>query len=130
MEYSKIWGPDHLGNICFINAQSIYQRTHAPLSQRLKPVFLRKLVGIYNSKRFPYDVLVVVNIFGWVEVLRETHPAMSCHFFCLLVLFFCFVFLYILCFILSPLCCILSGGFWLCHNKIYQILPLGSVIYF
>ena len=130
MEYSKIWGPDHLGNVCFINAQSIYQRTHAPLSQRLKPVFLRKLVGIYNSKRFPYDVLVVVNIFGWVEVLRETHPAMSCHFFCLLVLFFCFVFLYILCFILSPLCCILSGGFWLCHNKIYQILPLGSVIYF
>ena len=129
MEYSKIWGPDHLGNVCFINAQSIYQRTHAPLSQRLKPVFLRKLVGIYNSKRFPYDVLVVVNIFGWVEVLRETHPAMSCHFFCLLVLFFCFVFLYILCFILSPLCCILSGGFWLCHNKIYQILPLGSVIY-
>ena len=64
MEYSKIWGPDHLGNVCFINAQSIYQRTHAPLSQRLKPVFLRKLVGIYNSKRFPYDVLVVVNIFG------------------------------------------------------------------
>ena len=88
MEYSEIWGPDHLGNVCFINAQSIYQRTHAPLSQRLKPVFLRKLVGIYNSKRFPYDVLVVVNIFGWVEVLRETHPAMSCHFFCLLVLFF------------------------------------------
>ena len=130
MEYSEIWGPDHLGNVCFINAQSIYQRTHAPLSQRLKPVFLRKLVGIYNNKRFPYDVLVVVNIFGWVEVLRETHPAMSCHFFCLLVLFFCFVFLYILCFILSPLCCILSGGFWLCHNKIYQILPLGSVIYF
>ena len=129
MEYSKIWGPDHLGNVCFINAQSIYQRTHAPLSQRLKPVFLRKLVGIYNSKRFPYDVLVVVNIFGWVEVLRETHPAMSCHFFCLLVLFFVLFFLYILCCILSALCCILSGGFWLCHNKIYQILPLISVIY-
>ena len=42
----------------------IMQISNAPLSQRLKPVFLRKLVGIYNSKRFPYDVLVVVNIFG------------------------------------------------------------------
>lgn len=57
-------------------------------------MFLRKLVGIYNSKRFPYDVLVVVNIFVCVEVLRETHPAMSCHFFCLLVLFFVLFFVY------------------------------------
>ena len=70
----------------------IYQRIHAPLSQRLKPVFLRKLVGIYSSKRFPYDVLVVDNILGWVEILEKR--ILSCP-----VTFFVYSFFFSFCFL-------------------------------